>query len=243
MGATAPVILSIGTQPPNTLLHDGHAWHRTTPARILSETAQALETAASAGAAFLVHASYAFLQAAGAGAQPGDLVLEIAAAALEAEAMVLRAPLPSCVVRLGYTYGPEYADLRSYRLSFRTARPYWAGPAGAAQHHIHSADAAAALLAAAGSRPAGQVLYASDGRPDSFRSFMDDYGRMCGNPLPGHIPGFLRPVAHLVVAEEHMQLVELPMPGPAVPVVPGFQPRFRERRAGFAQVFESWRQS
>jgi AraC-like DNA-binding protein len=53
------------------------------------------------------------------------------------------AVVPACVVRVGYLYGPQSADLRAYRTAFRLGRPYWSGPAKALQYHLHQFDAAA----------------------------------------------------------------------------------------------------
>ena len=146
---------------------------------------------------------------------------------------------PSCVLRLGYLYGPESEDLKAYRVAFKMARPYWAGPKRNLQHHLHTTDAAAALLEATQRRPRGRVAYAIDDKPASFASFMDHFARLCGNPLPMHIPGIARLPAHLVVAEAHMQMVELGVHGPAEPRLAGFSPSYRDYRAGLAQVVES----
>src|SRR5258708_14342533 len=94
-------------------------------------------------------------------------------------------------------------------MAFRSGRPYGAGPRKALHDHLHSADAAAALLAAAGGRPASGAVYASDGHPLSFQQFMDHFARKVGNPLPLHIPGISRLPAQVGVAEEHMEMVQL----------------------------------
>ena len=185
-GGSPRVIVNLALQSPNTLLHDGHAWKRYRPGRLISETRAALREAA--GADFFVHASYLFL-----GALPdGDLsppLCDIATAALEAEDLVLRGRVPACVVRLGYRYGPELRDLRSYQLAFRVGRPYWAGARGVKQRHLHSDDAASALIAAARQRPSGKTLHAADDTPTSFATFMDHFARLAGNRVPLHIPG------------------------------------------------------
>jgi nucleoside-diphosphate-sugar epimerase len=232
-------LLNLALQPANTLLHDGWAWQRTTPARIVRETRNAL-TAAAADGGFLVHASYAFLRAAEQTGRVGDHLRPIVEAALEAEAMVLESSLPACVVRVGYVYGPQSADFKAYRAAFRIARPYWAGPKSHLQHHVHSTDAARALLEAARRRPAGRLLYATDDRPASFAAFGDHLARLVGNPLPTHIPRIGKPFVRFIIADEHVEMLEIGVHGPAAPKVPGFSPQYVDYRAGLAAVMEDW---
>lgn len=232
------VLVNLLAQPPNTLLHDGHRWRTYNPARLVRETRGVLADSGNHDCDLVVHASYAFLRAVESGATPGRKLAPIVEAALEVEAMVRADPRPSTIVRLGYLYGPEFNDLRLYRLAFRIGRPYWAGPRKALHDLVHSADAAAALLAAAGGRPSNRAVYATDGHPVSFQRFMDHFARKVGNPLPLHIPGISRLPAQVVVAEEHMEMVELAVHGAADPTVSGFAPRFAEYKAGIADVLE-----
>jgi nucleoside-diphosphate-sugar epimerase len=239
-GHTRPVVLAIAAQPANTLLHDGRAWERLTPARLVREARNALRNARAARADFVVYASYAFLRAVENGAKAGDKLLPIAEAALEAESAILDQDIPACVVRLGYLYGPECRELRAYRLAFRIGRPYWAGPRRHLQHFLHVDDAVRSLLLAARRKPERRVVYATDERPVSFATFMDSFARLAGNPLPLHLPSVTRRLSHLVVAEEHMQMVELGVHGPAHPRLAGFHPRFADYRAGLRDVFRRW---
>jgi hypothetical protein len=232
------VLLNLLAQPPNNLLHDGHRWRRHNPATLLRQTREALASPAGRDCDLVVHASYAFLRAVESGVVPGRRLAPIVDAALEMENLVRADPRPSTIVRLGYLYGPEFNDLRLYRMAFRIGRPYWAGPRKALHDHLHSADAAAALLAAAAGRPVPGAVYASDGHPLSFQQFMDHFARKVGNPLPLHIPGISRLPAQVVVAEEHMEMVELGVHAVARPEVAGFAPRFSDYRSGIADVLE-----
>lgn len=233
------VLINLGLQSPNTLLHDGHRWKRYGPERLLRETRAALRAAEDAD--FLVHASYVFLGAAGADHAVGNRVRAIADAALEAEDMILGGRVPSCVVRLGYLYGPESRDLRSYRNAFRVGRPYLAGSARVLQRHLYTGDAAAALLAAARQRPAGRLLCATDGTPASFAAFMDEFARLVGNPLPLHIPRAARPLTRLLIAEEHVQMVDLASAdAPDRPRPRGWAPAIPDYRSGLRDVVNSW---
>jgi nucleoside-diphosphate-sugar epimerase len=164
----------------------------------------------------------------------------IAAAAQRAEQMVLEGDRPACVVRLGYLYGPDWRDLRAYRSAFRLGRPYWAGPRRNLQHHLYGDDAARALLTAAQRRPAGRLTYATDGNPASFADFMDDFAQMVGRARPLHLPARARRLAHLVVGEPHMQMVEMTASGHASPRLPGWRPRVTDHRDGLREVIEAW---
>ena len=233
------VVINVSLQAPNNLLHDGHAWKRYPPERLLADTRAAVRRASRAD--FLVHASYLLVAADAAGLRVGEKLRPIVDAALQAEEIALAGPVPACVVRLGYMYGPESRNLRAYRRAFRLGRPYWSGPDDVTQRHLHSHDAARALLAAARQRPAGRVLSASDNLPVSFATFMDHFARLVGNPLPIHLPAISRAISHLVVAEEHMQMVEIAtgsVPAGARPR--GFTPVYVNYRKGLQQVVDQW---
>jgi nucleoside-diphosphate-sugar epimerase len=236
----APVIVNLALQVPNTLLHDGHAWWDDPGAHILASTRRVLSAARRDRAAFLVHASYAFLENAEAGAKMGDRMRPIVDAAREAERLVLDGDQPACVVRLGYLYGPGWRDLRAYRRAFRLGRPYWAGPRRNLQHHLYCDDAARALLTAAQRRPVGRLTYASDGTPTSFADFMDHFARLVGRSRPLHLPAASRPFVQLVVREPHMEMVDMAATGPAAPRLPGWRPRVTSYRDGLAEVVQAW---
>jgi nucleoside-diphosphate-sugar epimerase len=228
------VHFSLAGQQANSLLSDGHAWKGFERSALAGA-----RRAARAGEGLLVHASFAFVQR-----MPArDPLRSLAQAILDCEDLVLSSGKQACVVRLGYLYGPQSADLRAYRTAFRLGRPYWAGPAKALQHHLHFDDAAAALLAAARKRNAGRVFYATGGRPASFRDFMDHFARRVGRRFPLHAPRISRPVMRLIIREEHMQQVAHAMPArtPA-PLVPGWRPVFTDHRAGLDQAVAAWLQ-
>jgi nucleoside-diphosphate-sugar epimerase len=226
------VRFNLAGQQANTLLHDGHAW------KGFARTALAgARSATRADADMLVHASFAFVL----GRPEKDPLRSIAETILECERLVLSGPLPACVVRLGYLYGPDSGDLRAYRTAFRLGRPYWAGPRKALQYHLHQFDAVSALLAAARPSNAGRILYATAGKPVSFMQFMDDFARRLGKRFPLHVPTVAKPVIKLLVREEHMQQAALAMPSRAPsPRVPGWKPAFADYRDGLDQVIEAW---
>lgn len=235
----ATVVINVALQAPNSLLHDGQAWKRYPPERILAETRSALRRASHGS--FLVHAGYLFAGAEEAGLQPGNSLQPIIDASLRAEELVLASGVPSCVVRLGYLYGPESRSLKSYRRAFRLGRPYWAGPSDVKQRFLHTDDAAAALLAAARTRPAGRLLAAADNQAVSFATFVDHFARLIGNPLPLHLPGIMAPISRVIIAKEHMQAVELPTGSIRPNRRPGgFRPDFPTYRAGLRHVVTTW---
>jgi len=227
------VHFSVAGQHANTLLHDGHAWKGFVRAARVGA-----RRAARADAALLVHASFAFVL----GRPQRDPLRSLAQAILECEEIVLAGPVAACVVRLGYLYGPESGDLRAYRRAFRLRRPYWAGPRGALQFHLHQADAADALVAAATRRNAGRTLYATDDEPASFMSFMDHFARRSGTRVPLHAPRLAKPLFRVIVREEHMQQAALAMPARRPgPRVPGWRPVYRSYREGLDQVLAAWK--
>lgn len=236
------IYIDISGQQANTLLHDGHAWkdfRRTAPAA----TRRAMRAAEAAGATLFVRASFAFVHAVEHGAGLDEPLRSCVETILECEALAMSAPLPACLVRLGYLYGPYSADLRAYRKAFERGRPYWSGPAEAPQYHLHQCDAASALLAVAKKkRNAGKIYYAIDTRAASFMHFMDAFAHRVGRPRPLHLPLFSRRIARVIVSEEHMQQTALAMPPrPPAPRVPGWKPKFADYRDGLDQIIAGWR--
>ena len=239
-GAAGNVHVGVAGQQANTLLHDGHAW-KDFARTALAGTRRALRSAKADGASMLVHASFAFVHAVERGAVVAEPLRSCVDAIRECEALVLSGPVPACVVRLGYLYGPESADLRAYRAAFGLGRPYWSGPARALQYHVHQFDAAAALLAAGRPSNVGRTLYATDGHAVSFTKFMDAFAHRVGRRTPLHLPLFSKPLAKAIVREEHMQQATLSMPHRApTPRVPGWAPKFPDYRTGLDQIIEAW---
>jgi len=232
--------VNLAGQQANTLLHDGHAWKdfaRTT----LEGTRRAMHSARTSGAPMLVHASFAFVHAVERGVNLKEPLRSSVDAILECEALVLSGPVPACVVRLGYLYGPESADLRAYRTAFHLGRPYWSGPRKARQYHLHQFDAAAALLAAARPANTGRILYATDGHAISFMQLMDGFAHRVGRRTPLHLPSLSKLLAKVIIREEHMQQTALPMPaGTPTPRVPGWRPKFQDYRDGLDQLIGAW---
>jgi nucleoside-diphosphate-sugar epimerase len=240
VSATESIHIDLAGQRANTLLHDGHAW-KDFARTVSAGTRRAMRSARTNRASMLVHASFAFVHAAQRGASLKEPLRSVVDVILECEALALSGSVPSCVVRLGYMYGPESADLRAYRAAFRLGRPYWSGPSKALQYHVHQFDAAAALLAAGRPRNIGKILYATDGHAISFTTLMDAFAHRVGRRTPLHLPSLSKPIAKVIIREEHMQQTALGMPPRAPsPRVPGWKPRFPDYRKGLDQIIEAW---
>ncbi len=242
VGRGGRVHVNLAGQQANTLLHDGHAW-KDFPRTLEAATRRALRDAQAARAERFVHASFAFVHAFESGARVDEPLRACVEAILACETQVLASPLPACVVRLGYLYGPDSADLLAYRKAFRLGRPYWSGWSAARQYHLHLDDAASALVAAAQARGVGRTYYATDGHPVSFERFMDAFARRVGRPHPLHLPLVSGLVARVIVRKEHMQQTALGMPpSPPMPAVPRWKPRFTHFGRGLDQVVAAWRE-
>ena len=238
--ATEHIHINVAGQQANSLLHDGHAWNHFARTA-LAGTRRAIRSARADDASMFVHASFAFVHAVERGAILTDPLSSAVDAILECEALALSGPVPACVVRLGYLYGPESADLRAYRTAFHLGRPYWSGPRKARQYHLHQFDAASALLAAARPQNARKIFYAIDGNPISFMQLMDAFAHRVGRRTPLHLPSCSKLLAKVIIREEHMQQTALPMPpGAPTPGVPRWKPKFPDFRNGLDQVIETW---
>ena len=97
------------------------------------------------------------------------------------------------------------------------------------------------MLAAAKPRNVGKMLYATDGHAVSLMTLMDSFARRVGRRTPLHLPLLSKPIAKVIIREEHMQQTALGMP-PRVPSprVPEWKPRFPDYRKGLDQVIETW---
>ena len=70
---------------------------------------------------------------------------------------------------------------------------------------------------------------------------MDAFAQRVGRRSPLHLPLFLKPLAKVIVREEHMQQAALSMPPRAPkPNVPGWKPKFPNYRGGLDQILEAW---
>jgi len=158
MAAAKHAYIDIAGQQANGLLHDGHAWKDFARAAL---TRCAIHSSRTDLASLLLHASFAFVHAVERGAVLTDPLRSAVDAILDCEALTLSGPVPACVVRLGYLYGPTSADLLAYRTALRPGRPYRWGPRKARQDQLHQLDAGSALVAATRPLNAGEIRRSS----------------------------------------------------------------------------------
>ena len=65
------------------------------------------------------------------------------------------------------------------------------------------------------------------------------YSPAASTPL--HLPSCSKPLATVIIGEEHMQQTALPMPsGTPTPRVKGWKPKFADYRDGLDQVIRTW---
>lgn len=213
----AKLILNLAPQRSNNLLHDGHAW-RDSEERLPGQTAALIEAAKANEISYLLHASYAFLYGPAADDGP-PLVDESAplrrpkgnklfAAAIKAEKMAAADHgFPTCLLRIGYLYGPQSRNLALYEDSFKLRRPYYAGPQDNRVNFVHISDAAQAVVLTAEQQPEDEIINIVDGHAVSFGTFIDTYAKYLGYKKPWRIPRtLLRPVPYFITLEQIKQL-------------------------------------
>jgi len=207
-------ILNLIPQAANTTLSDGHAWKGLDWQ--LPATTAALSTAAEkAQIGYMIQTSYAFLYGAAQNATESTPLNvpnkdPIFKAAINADEAAQRATLPTCVLRLGYLYGPQSHDLLAYWKAFKWHRGYYAGQPDLLQNFLHFDDAARALVAVAegGVQGHADVYNVVDGSPVWFGKFMDDFAQQLGFGKALHIPPFAAPFIQFLIARPHSELLE-----------------------------------
>jgi len=130
-------------------------------------------------------------------------------AAIAAENRVLNSKIPTCLLRLGYLYGPQSQDLKPYIKPFQLRRPYFVSPTNNLGNWLHFKEAAQALVQVAEQKPVGATFNMVDGVPVSFSDFVDHFALSLGRSRPEHIPIWLTPVALLVVTPQQVELLKL----------------------------------
>ena len=247
LAANADVVVNLTPQKANTLLSDGQDWKGFD--KTLSTTTGALLTALKdTDVKLLIHTSYTFLYGNTRDATestplsiPGDDA--IFKMAIATENQVTNSQVPSCVLRLGYLYGPESEDLKLYIKSFKMGRPYFAGPESNLGNWLHFEDAAAALVQVAQQQPTGAIFNVVDGVPVSFADFIDRFAFTLGRKRPGHIPMWLTPLALvLVVTPQQVDLLKLSttVNSDSFRKQFGWSPRYVSYREGLQQTVDTW---
>jgi nucleoside-diphosphate-sugar epimerase len=213
-------------------------------AALLAETQALVQAAQAAGVDFIVHTSYAFLYG-NTGSSPADESAALTsadddfiAAAIQAERAVLEGPVPACVLRAGYVYGPDSPDLVSLAETLRLGRPVTAGENPASW--VYAEDLAGAVVLAAQSRPAGEVFNIVGDKPVSPDRFLDDFAAAMGLDQPGRLPGFLARARLPRTAATLLDFATRCSNARAREKL-GWQPRYADHSAGIEEVLLSWR--
>lgn len=248
LAANPDVVVNLTPQKANTLLSDGQDWKGFD--KTLSTTTGALLTAVKdTNIKLLIHTSYTFLYGNTKEATentplsvPGDDA--IFKMAIATENQVTNSQIPTCVLRMGYLYGPESEDLKLYIKSFKMGRPYFAGPDSNLGNWLHFEDAAAALVKVADeSEPKGAIFNVVDGVPVSFADFIDRFAFTLGRKRPARIPMWLTPLALvLVVTPQQVDLLKLSttVNSDSFRKQFGWSPRYVSYREGLQQTVDTW---
>lgn len=244
----ADVVLNLVPQFPNTLLNDGQDWKRFDNT-LSQNTTALLEAVKETDIKLLVHTSYAFLYGNATEATEDTTLTapnddSLFQVAIAAENQVKNSNIPSCVLRMGYLYGPQSEDLKLYVKSFKLGRPYYAGYPDKLTNWLHFEDAALALVQVAEQQPVDTVFNVVDGHPVSFADFIDCFAFRLGRKRPGHIPIWLTPLALvLVVTPQQVELLKLSttVKSDAIRQQLGWSPRYASYREGLQQTVQTWR--
>lgn len=200
--AQADVVLNLAPQAYNHIPNIKAKWDE----RVLTDgTETILEAAQAAGVKFFIHASYAFLY----GDTGGEWVDESAPlrvpddnlifeAAVQAEKLVQASDMPSCILRVGYAYGPSSKALSE--LSSSLGRSVILGRDQAYSNWIHTDDLASALLLAADHQGTDEIFNIVDDEPATPVEFVNFFAESMGLPHPGRaLPLLARPTKEQLI--------------------------------------------
>jgi nucleoside-diphosphate-sugar epimerase len=236
------VVIHLQTQFPNHIPLRDADWQAD---QLEASTKAITEAAAAGGAKFYVHTSYAFVY----GDHHGNWVDETTSphleeedtllrAALRAERIALNAALPSCVLRLGYLYGPASNSLRKLVDTLRISRPVVGGTG--LINFVHMDDAAEAIRRAAEIRKDGAILNITDGSPITSKAFLDALVSAVGISAPASVPGFMQ---RFVASRQQQALMGLSakVRNARAQDELGWSPRFDQVSKGLEDTMLSWR--
>jgi nucleoside-diphosphate-sugar epimerase len=214
--------------------------------RLLAEGAPALAAAAAeAGVRLLVHLSYTFLY----GDTHGQWADEsyalqtedgLFAAAAAAEKAVLGGAAPGCVLRAGFTYGPNSAAVHALRraLISRGAVTVGSGEAG----WVHNRDLAQAVGLVIDRQPAGEIFNIADEHPLSPAEFVNRFADRMGVAKPSNLKlpfGLGQYVQHPSLRA--LLAVSVRASAAKAREQLGWQPQFASVDAGIDQTLLAWR--
>jgi nucleoside-diphosphate-sugar epimerase len=230
-GANAQVVINLAPQQFNLLPTLKAAWN---DAIVTEGTSALVEAAQTAGVEYLIYTSYAYI-----GAGMSDDAETFLRAAAAAEKQVLNSGVPAVVLRFGFLYAstPETAAVRAALKAGRGIEP----GANVPVNFTYATDAAEAITRALETRPTGVTLNVVDDTPATTAEFMQYFAQAQGLSVSAR-PSFLSDL--FGGGDKRLPaLMRLPAhaDNAAAKSALGWQPRFRDYRAGIDDLLLSWR--
>ncbi len=219
----------------------GHAHYDA--AALGAHNAALLHAAEAAGVQYVIYGSYTALYADTHGTQVsesaaldagGDAFLQ---AAIDAEATVMSSALPSAVLRMGYTYGPESPAVCMLETLLRRGNPF--ATSDAIANWLHHDDAASAIRRLAEAQPKDVVLNLTDDHPISIHDFAAAFAAEMGIGMPLNLfPMILR--ARQAATRRRLSQRSVKASSAQARELLGWQPQYTVKD-GLAQVMSTWR--
>jgi nucleoside-diphosphate-sugar epimerase len=233
--AKATVVVNLAPQIANQVPFGRGTWNK---ALLVDGTQAIIEAAKAAGVGYLLHTSYAFLDAAGHGETP-EVLSPLLLAASSAERYVVASGIPAGVLRLGYWYGGGASALDELRASLRAGRVMGIDATKTHANFIHAADAASAIVRAVEQQYTGDTLNIVDDHAIAPAAFLRHFAESQGLAAAG-LPGF---AARLLGDKTQAALLDLNShaDNAAAKAALGWQPRFATIQQGIDDTLLTWR--
>lgn len=196
--------------------------------------------AAQTGVRLIVHLSLAALY----GDTHGEWVDETApvstesallAAAAHAEDALLNGPVPACVLRAGFNYGPGSQSIQALQQALISRGSVNVG------HHpaswVHTADLASAVVQVVNQPVGGEIFNVADDNPVSPAAFVDQFADSMGVNRPGK-GGLPFGLGQWLVSPDERALLEASFKASSAKARErlGWKPQFPNVRAGIEQT-------
>lgn len=195
--------------------------------------------AKDAGVEFVIHTSYAFVAGESHEEEVEELVADLFAAVRKAEEAALHGDVAACVLRFGFLYGAENAELSALRTALLAGRSFPAGDTHGHLPWLNDADAARAVVAAVNARPAGKVITVADDTPASAADFLTHFAESQGLVVAAK----MNPIAKALANKTQLALMRLHYDTASTDAKAalGWSPRFTSFRQGVDDLLLSWR--
>lgn len=239
--AKADLIVHAAPQAANHLPLRSAAWDAD---GLVAQTQALVNAAARVAVKGFIHTSYAFVVGDHAGGVTDETTTPstgdhpLLTAALRAEQIALSGSVPTCVLRLGYLYGPESEALNAVAAALRLGRPVASGDG--LLNWLHMDDAVEAVRRTAESLPQRALFNVVDGQAASSAQFVATLARLLGVQQPGSLPRFAQ---RLLVGGTQLDLMALSAQckADAIREALGWTPLYPNHAAGLEQTLLSWR--